>query len=675
MTAALVTVPWLLVRPAFAASLAAISLPGLPAFGEAFARAAAGLTGALLVGAAACAAGAVVLRRLGWQTTSRIEQLVFAWTIGVGVVAYGSLLLAALRIYRPLAVGVFVAVLLLTSRANQTAPDSAAVGLKDRRLPERQAIAWLVLVAAALGFGLIAALAPEKEFDALWYHLYLPRLWLETGHPVDLVEEYVSLYPLTWELVFGAGMTLGGVIAAKLLHFTCLPLLALLVWRAARSATGQSAPAAAAFVVTTPTLLWESSTAYIDLALALHVAAGAYALAQYVERNERPWGLVAALQLGLAAATKHLGIITAIIALAVFAGAALRRGRRPAAVMRAVALLALIAALVPSPWYLRSWLASGNPVFPEMYSLFGAAPPGRWDARATDSLKRFTDHFGRGRTAGALALLPWDVSVHGAAFAGSLGPMFLLLLPALLMRRSARSVGWLAAGIVAYGAVWASPVASLQLRFLMPIVPPLALLAAAALDHVRTVASRVGKLAGMVGAAVVTLTALNLPPFVRLHEVDREHWDGWLTHVLRAAPVAVVVGRESEASYLRRQVPSFAAWQAIDARLPADARVLTFSEGDQLYSHRKRVPHHAPMARGAVWDAGEGQTASAIDVLRRLGITHVLFDRRELTPQRGGSSLALASAGFQEACVPEFDDGRYWLCRLEYDLPPLVPRR
>ena len=65
--------------------------------------------------------------------------------------------------------------------------------------------AWFTIVTLALTSALVAALAPETEHDALWYHLWLPEQWLRHGVPFDTVNEYVTLYPLTWELVFGAG--------------------------------------------------------------------------------------------------------------------------------------------------------------------------------------------------------------------------------------------------------------------------------------------------------------------------------------------------------------------------------------------------------------------------------------------------------------------------------------
>jgi 4-amino-4-deoxy-L-arabinose transferase-like glycosyltransferase len=691
-TAAIAAVPWLFVHPLLLHRLSSLGISGAPAIGEAIARAAIGIIGALLVGASLVASGTFVLRLLRWQTTSRIEQLVFAWTMGIGVVSFGSLLLAVAGLYRPLPLTIFISVLLVTpwlpvlrgahnptpaarlraSRFGEAGSDGWLPPLGGRLPPgfdfrplNWRAFAWLSVIAAALLYGLVAAFAPEREFDALWYHLYLPRLWLESGRPVDLVQEYPSLYPLTWELVFGTGMTLGGVVGAKLLHFACLPLLAALVWRTARW-MDVGAAAAAAFVVTTPTLLWEASTTYIDLALALHTAAAGYALARYIVHGERPWAMIAGLQLGLGAATKHLGIVVAIVAVMVFVIAAVRSGRTFRSVVRIAVLITLLAALLPSSWYLRSWLASGNPVFPEMYGVFGASPPERWDARTTQGLEHFLERFGHGRSAGALAALPWDATVHGAAFGGSLGPLFLVLLPVLLLTRNhPRGVIWIATAAAAYVAVWASPLSSFQLRFLMPIVPLLALLAAVALERASGLARGLPGVALLITAATIALAALNFPMFMRLHESD----ELWLTHVLRQPPLAVVIGRQSELEYLRRQVPSFAAWTAIDATLPPDARILTFTEGDHLYSHRWRVSHYATMARAAVWDAAGADTISAAEALRALRITHILFDRRELLPERAGS-LALASAAFQQACVSEFDDGRHWVCRVDYSRLP-----
>jgi hypothetical protein len=160
------------------------------------------------------------------------------------------------------------------------------------------------------------------------------------------------------------------------------------------------------------------------------------------------------------------------------------------------------------------------------------------------------------------------------------------------------------------------------------------------------------------------LALLNLPPFTPLHEADRAGWEGWLTHVLRKSPNAVVAGRESQAIYLQREVPSFGAWQWINRTLPPGARVLALSGGDHLYAARPRISHDATIARTAVWGVPDQRVDATLAELRRLRITHILFDRRELSRVKADAP-AIAAPELQQACVREYDDGRYWVCRLD----------
>lgn len=672
IAAGAVVVPWWLVSDRIGAALTTISVRHFPFLGEALARLIAGVVGASLVYFGAIGAGTLVLRVLGLRAVSAGEFVVFAAASGFLAISFGSFLLAGLAIYRPAAVAALIAAACVAGAAAKLDFVHAEPAQLRGRQDGGSTAMWLALAGIALGFGVVAALAPEKEWDALWYHLNLPRLWLEAGQPVDVVEEYVSLYPMTWELVFGAGLVLGGATAAKLLHFACLPLLAATVWLAARRYVGHaSAAAAVAFVVTTPTLLWESATAYVDLALAFHVAVACYALARYAERDELAWGALAALQFGGAAATKHVGVIVTILALVVYVAMTVRSGRRFAAATQRALLIGVAAALVPLPWYVRSWIASGNPVFPELFSVFGAAPPERWDALTEHGLAGFKARFGYGRSFADLLRLPWDVTVHGARFGGCLGPLFLGLIPAACFVRPRRVVMLLAAAVIAYAAVWASPLSSYQMRFLVPVVAPMALLAAAGLAAAADAAGEWHHRGRqLVTAAVFAVAVVNLPPFIRLHERDREGWTGFLTHVLRQPPVGVVSGRESEASYLRRELPAFGAWQAINSELPGDARVLTFAGGDHFYARRRRVSYDSTIARAAVSVTAENASA-AVAALRALGITHVLFDRRELE-RLHAETLAIGSSAIQQACTVFYEDRRVWVCRLDYSRLPHV---
>ena len=618
------------------------------------------------------------------------------------MLAYLSLGLASIGLYRPVIIAPTVVALGVAAvplawrrrsratttglravdrrKAQSAAPDlrEAQGAALDRRKARGFSRALLLLSALSVTIGFVGALAPETEDDALWYHLWLPRLWLERGHGVDVLSEYVSLYPLTWELLYGDAMTIGGVVAAKLLHFACLPLLAAATWQLARRFFGGVSPwLAAAVMLTTPTLLWEATTAYIDLALALYVTLGVYALLMHV--NERKpgdgparnagWFRLAALCFGLATAIKHLGLVVTVLVAAGLVARELgvrRSGSfalRLTSTLREPLALGLVAVALAFPWYWRAWAASGNPFFPELYSVFGARPPQRWDAVTEAAMAGFKAHFGFPRSLRTIVLLPWNLTQHGASFGGSIGPLFLLAAPWVLGRvPRGEPARWLIYLVVSYVAVWASPVSSFQIRFLLPIVPAMSVLAAVGLTRLTAAATPPAARTGV--TCVAALLFLNLPPFTPLHEGDRERWNGWLTHVVRTFPVGVLVGRETQEAYLRREVATYGAWRHLEAATPPrGTRVMEAGGGDNLYAARQRIPIDATLSRGG-WAQGSGGEATVLATLARLGITHVLFDKDWLA-RMTSERAALASPSFRRDFLElEYEDSRALVYRV-----------
>jgi 4-amino-4-deoxy-L-arabinose transferase-like glycosyltransferase len=669
---------WLLSKERLAVFITPIVFDRLPAFGEAMARAGGGIAGAALVTLAAWSLGRIGAARIRSDLTGA-EFAFVALTAGFAALSLAWVALAAAGVYRPEAVGLLLVLAPFAAALDRwraapganvaSAPTAAVHGTSGS--PAATAAwtpdaAWIALAFIAGSFAFVAALAPETEFDALWYHLYLPRRWLEAGHAVDLITEYPSLYPLGWEMIFGAGLVAGGAVAAKLLHFVCLAILAAAVAVAVRRYLPGTSPAvAAALLILMPTVSWEAATAYVDLALAMYAAVACYALARFVDTRRQEWLIVAALEFGAAASTKHLALVVLAIALAALSLAQRARGLAWTVVARQCLTVALVALAVALPWYVRAWRGSGNPFFPELYGLLGGGPAERWDAATERALAAFKAHFGYGRSLDRLLRLPWDVTIHGAAFGGTFGALPLVLLPACAAGgRLRRPTIVLGAGVAAYVAVWASPISSFQLRFLVPVAAAAAMLCADGYMRLRRSAAAFGVRApNGVDALLIAVACLSLPPFTPLNEPDRAGWDGWLTHVLREPPVAVVVGGESERVYLTRALPSYAAWSYADTHLPEDAVVLSFSGGDQWYSHRARIPHDATIARHAVWTARS--TGEMLRGLNALGVTDVLFDRR-VVPELQKYGAAMGSEPVQGWCIDRWSDRRFRLCGVDY---------
>jgi 4-amino-4-deoxy-L-arabinose transferase-like glycosyltransferase len=629
--------------------------------------------GAAFIVLASWAVGDLVVAALGLEDAAPDERHIVAITLGFGALSMSSLAAAWAGVYRPSTVALSIAVFLAAGamahavkhRRRDAAPITAEPLVAWCAKPSGLDKTWLLLVFLALSFAFVGALAPETEYDALWYHLNLPRLWLDAGRPVDVVQEYPSLYPLTWELVYGAGLAMGGAVAAKLLHFCCLLILAATVAMAWRLYASTSSPwAAVGLLVTAPTILWEATTAYDDLAIGMFASVACYTLARFATTGHSSWLTASAIEFGLAAATKHLGLVVLTAALAVLVWDCWRRQTAFRPVARAVITLGIVAILLPLPWYARAWYGSGNPFFPELYGVFGGGPAARWDIVANQRLATFKAHFGLGHGPAAVARLPWDVTVHAALFGGSFGPLWLILIPGCLLAwRKGRGAAFVGIGVLVYVAVWASPVSSFQLRFLVPVAGALALLAADGWRRLIVEADDVPfGVRRTAGIAILVFAYLNLPPFSALQEADRVQDLGWLTHVMRKVPAAVVTGRESEAEYLARVLPSSSVWRYANAHLPVNAAVLTFTtEGDNLYSHRTRFPYDSVLARPAVLTATSDGDVYA--TLQRLRVEYVIFDRRLMT-ELESAHLPIAGQRIQRGCITLYEDRRYRLCRL-----------
>ncbi|MBE9030265.1 DUF1420 family protein [filamentous cyanobacterium LEGE 11480] len=640
----------------------AVCLPGswllqfMPAAPAAMGHLARGMggTGGLLLAAAICGAG--VGSRLRWQFENPWEQWVYQVMLGCGLLAYLAAALSIVHQYSAIGVRFLVVGILVIGSWHYAMPfyqwcrsvvrkAVEAIDAKSRPVPFQMEFVWQALGLWAMVCAWLTALAPETQYDALWYHLGFARLWLEQGAIVDFPREMNALLPMTWDVLFGVGLSLGAETGAKLLHFVCLPATAIVVYQMTRRFVPLASPwFAVALFVTVPTIFWESTTAYVDLALTMYVALAIYALLRYWEVPQGQWLWLAGLNIGWAMSIKHLAI--PVLGLMVV-GVILQHWfvvrsmvAQPSVVpmqnrqrlLRRLLCLILLALCLALPWYVRSWLATGNPVFPAMFRLFGA-PPERWDAIAEITFRNFLDSFGRSRSLGNLLALPWDMTIHAARYAGSLGPLFLLLIPALCFYRLTHSIRWLAGFVLLYMIFWASPLSNFQIRFVLIVTPFLAVMAAAATAYIGRsfqAASRWGMVAFYAGLGL--LLPLNLPPFTAFHEGDRVQWDGWFANVIYHLPLPVVVGMETREAYLTRQVSAYAAWQYVNAMVEPSAQILSFVNGNYFHSQRAIWAYYILPMRPAITTQMD-QVDEALACLAKHGIHYVIFDRRQLAAE------------------------------------------
>jgi len=230
----------------------------------------------------------------------------------------------------------------------------------------RGLVAVALLPYAVTAFAALASAA--RGFDALWYHLPLAMSFLRSGHLEPPGRDLVFYFPGDGELL---GRMLGDVAGVRAMPLVQWPfaLVAAAATVALARAVGvrRAAPWAAALVLSSPLVLFQSQLAYVDVIALAALAAGAAWLVRAVrapgDRAAVHLALVAGLLLGLAAGTKYAALpCLGVGALVVPGFAALLQGVRRAGV---VSVAALAGALPPSLfWYARNLRLTGNPIFP-----------------------------------------------------------------------------------------------------------------------------------------------------------------------------------------------------------------------------------------------------------------------------------------------------------------------
>lgn len=415
----------------------------------------------------------------------------------------------------------------------------------ERSTEDRLECSWaraapLWLLAPAVGTLLFAAASSPghlwstefRGYDALTYHLALPRTWLEGGRLEPLAWNAYSYLP-SW--IEGATLhlfalhgdpTLQGI-RAQLLH-ALLAIVAMAVTAdAARAMIGRgvlgsvatSAPASgaapiasiaallgAACFIGTPWIIVTGSMAYNEMGAALGTAG--MLLVWWSDRSLRCRavliGLLAAMTIGSKLSAGVMALPAAVIVIGL-ADARTMRTLGAARLGGAVALAAVIAAVALAPWLLRNALATGNPLFPFAATLLG---DGGWTQEQIDAWRHA--HGAAGGLPARLTQLWQQLFIFGFGASPSPGepwrPFWAALpwlaIAALALLASARETRRCAC---AFGAALAAALVAwllfthMKSRFLVPTSPvaaiTVALAAAACLQRWHAPAWRSGVLA------------------------------------------------------------------------------------------------------------------------------------------------------------------------------------
>lgn len=584
--------------------------------------------------------GHVLLLRLPLTANVPVVRMPIATGLGIGLLGLLLMLLTTFALFTAVTVvATAAAILFLLVTIDH---ERLAHSLKGLRSWRRITPTWFetVVIGMAVGlvsFAMLAAFVPENQSDAIRQHLPIAREIWQTGTAGEFAPMGTSRSPIQGHLLFATAYGFGGMPAAKLVH-TVVGLVGVIgVAGIGWLIAGRVAAAAGAIIFATmPVVLWELGHAYLDLFPVFFSVAAILCVMLWQRDGAWVWLICAGALAGVGFAVK-LAAIWMVVALA--AGVFLV-GRMPFRLgnrVLASLLFGFGAVVVVVPWLVRGYGITGtlpglNLVIEQVSSIVqglgspdpgmigpGSAPAPAGAGTADPAATQLEDlGLGRaplapGRSPLDLLGIPWHMTFRGEVYhsqgAGDVGIALLMLLPLALLGPRTRAMAFLAVTAAAsFVGWWLSPQIT---RHLLPTLAIAAALAGAGLASIESLTTSRARRALEVAAPIGVVIGLLAAPLLFL--------PNWKTGL----PVDLILGRETAAEYVAREVPSASALMAANATLPADALVgyIGVWEGPQIYTE-SRLTY---LVGGQFGTHAETVLAN----LDQLGIDYLVWNRAE----------------------------------------------
>lgn len=351
--------------------------------------------------------GKYLLGLLIIKTNNIAEDFVFSTGTGLGIIAYIVYALGSFGFLYPGCIGAALIIcaflasrhffcLIKRFKWSEVAKFWLELGIFEK---------FLLSVTAAISVICLAgALAPEIGNDALSYHIYHPKIFIQNHRIGYIPYTRESLWPYLTEMLYTIGLLFKSAGMAKMFHYFFGILTAISVYSyTARFFTKKAGLLAAALFYSAPGIFMQSVYAYVDLSLCFYSFSALYLMMAWDEKKDAGLLILSGIFTGFALSVKILGGF-AFIALSGLMVFIIAKDRiRPATGLKHLFIFSLSAFLVSCVWYIRSWVILGNPIYPFLPNIFKSGMA---------STSQYFGVYGYRTGIMGLLMLPWDMVMH-----------------------------------------------------------------------------------------------------------------------------------------------------------------------------------------------------------------------------------------------------------------------
>lgn len=459
------------------------------------------------------------------------------------------------------------------------------------------------------------ALLPPTATDDLIMHLLLPKLYIQAGRIHELASMGFSYFPMNIDLLYIIPMAFGSDTLPKLIHFGFALLTGFTIYiYLSEKLDKRYALLGLSLFLTTPLVMQLSTTAYIDLGFTFYSTLALFSILKWREKLELRWLILSAIATGFAMGSKYSALILLAIFSLTIVWSISRTTKDQSKALRLGFLYLLISLLVFSPWLIRNYLWTHNPVYPLMNGFFTASSAGSLQPIQVASMPPLIM---RGLMYGEdlwyILLIPLRMFWEGKDgslrfFDGVLNPLFLVFIPLAFIRIKNNDIKYLAIFSCVFFFI-AFFTVDIVTRYVLPILPALVIFIVYGFKN----ALEMRRLRSFAVAALVILFILN----------------GWYITTLyeRYRPVDYFMGRETKEQFLSRRLSDYSTIAFANATLPVDVKVMSFFAGDRVYYWERNIVSGARLGGDLISFVQGAQDDSELSrKFKGLGVTHLFIN-------------------------------------------------
>jgi hypothetical protein len=556
--------------------------------------------------------GYIALNKFSFSL-SQIEFLLLAILIGMGLLATGISLLGLLNILDKYYVFIYFCILsIILWRKLHIDPSLFRFKPRYEHRVGYFDFFLYTMIFVLLLISFMQTFTPAWDYDALMYHLEIPKQFINHGgiyFDKDIVR---SAYPMLSQMLFSIGLIFQLESLPRLINFTysLLWLGSVYAFSIRFFVNPKIALLAIGILVGTPSFAFWSNWAGGDFAWVVYEFWSIYALILCFgskTKNYGKWVALSGLMAGYAASTKYLSLVSFLIVLFLLLIYLLRNKIEIGNFLKIVFIFGLSAGAVMSLWYLRNIFWTGNPVYPLVWG-----GPG-WEPLEEKIWNDYVYSFGMPKTLLNVLLLPIHMYTYQSHFATTPVEIFhpilwLAVIFPLLRVSQSSELKMTQIYVFLYILYWV--LSAHVIRFTLPFSAFLAVFAAVVVENFAISIKRINIMPILKAGFVGTLLFYSL--FYQL------------TYIQISGLTSYYLGYSSKKDLLQNSVNNLSITLYITEFIPENNKVQFLWDGRGYYCDKRCIPDDE-QSNAIILSTVQPQPEQLAYELKKQGITHLLL--------------------------------------------------